>query len=172
MCEDMPPAEVLEILNEHFELLVEAAFRFEGTVDKFVGDQIMVVWGAPIAHSDDPIRAVLAALDMRRARDDCNASLRMNGRPEVKIGIGINTGELVAGYIGSSQTMSYSVIGDEVNTASRLCSAAGAGDILISENTFSQIQESFDVIELPPVKVKGKSKPVRVYRVIGERTVQ
>jgi adenylate cyclase len=169
MCENMPPAEVLEMLNEHFELLVEAAFRYEGTVDKFVGDQIMVVWGAPIAHSDDPARAVRAALDMHRALEDYNATLRMKGRPEIKIGIGINTGELVAGYIGSNQTMSYSVIGDEVNTASRLCSVAEGGDILISQNTFSHVCHSFDVVELPPVKVKGKSKPVRVYQVIGER---
>jgi adenylate cyclase len=170
MCENMPPAEVLEMLNEHFELLVDAAFRYEGTVDKFVGDQIMVVWGAPIAHSDDPVRAVRAALDMHKALEDYNATLRMKGRPEIKIGIGINTGDLVAGYIGSTQTMSYSVIGDEVNTASRLCSVAGAGDILISENTFSSVHYSFDVVELPPVKVKGKSKPVRVYQVTGERS--
>jgi adenylate cyclase len=169
MCEDMPPAEVLEMLNEHFELLVEAAFRYEGTVDKFVGDQIMVVWGAPIAHSDDPARAVRAALDMHRALKAYNSTLKLKGGPEIKIGVGINTGELVAGYIGSNQTMSYSVIGDEVNTASRLCSVAGGGDILISENTFSNVRYSFDVVELPPVKVKGKSKPVRVYRVLGER---
>jgi adenylate cyclase len=157
------------MLNEHFELLVEAAFRYEGTVDKFVGDQIMVVWGAPIAHSDDPARAVRAALDMHRALKAYNSTLKLKGGPEIKIGVGINTGELVAGYIGSNQTMSYSVIGDEVNTASRLCSVAGGGDILISENTFSNVRYSFDVVELPPVKVKGKSKPVRVYRVLGER---
>lgn len=170
ICENMPVAEVLEMLNEHFELLVEAAFCYEGTVDKFVGDQIMVVWGAPIAHSDDPARAVRAAIDMQKALEDYNATLRMKGRPEIKIGIGINTGELLAGYIGSTQTMSYSVIGDEVNTASRLCSVAKAGEILISENTFSCVHDSFDVVELPPVKVKGKSKPVRVHQVIGERS--
>jgi adenylate cyclase len=168
ICENMPAAEVLEMLNEHFELLVEAAFCYEGTVDKFVGDQIMVVWGAPIAHPDDPARAVRAALDMHKALEDYNATLNMKGRPEIKIGIGINTGELVAGYIGSTQTMSYSVIGDEVNTASRLCSVAEAGHTLVSENTFLCIHDSFNVVELPPVKVKGKSKPVRVYRVIGE----
>jgi adenylate cyclase len=169
MCEDIPADEVLQMLNEHFELMVEAAFRHEGTVDKFVGDQIMVVWGAPIAHSDDPLRAVRASLEMQRAVHDYNATRKTKGQPEIRIGIGINTGDLVAGYIGSDQTMSYSVIGDEVNTASRLCSAAQAGDILISENTYSQVRDVFEVVGLAPVEVKGKSKSVRVYQVIGER---
>ena len=169
MCEDIPADEILQMLNEHFELMVEAAFRHEGTVDKFVGDQIMVVWGAPVTHPDDPLRAVRAALEMQRAVLDYNATRKTRGQPEIRIGIGINTGDLVAGYIGSDQTMSYSVIGDEVNTASRLCSAAGAGDILISENTFLQVRDHVAVVGLAPVEVKGKSKPVKVYQVLGER---
>ena len=138
ICEHMPAAEVLQMLNEYFELMVEAAFRYEGTVDKFVGDQIMVVWGAPVIHPDDPIRAVRAAIEMQKAVNRYSAARRKKGQAEIRIGIGINTGELVAGYIGSTQTMSYSVIGDEVNTASRLCAAAGAGEILLAENTFLQ----------------------------------
>lgn len=169
MCEHMPAADVLHMLNEYFELMVEAAFRYEGTVDKFVGDLIMVVWGAPVAHADDPVRAVRTALDMQRGLEDYNITRRIRGQPEIKIGIGINTGELVAGYIGSTQTMSYSVIGDEVNTASRLCSVAGAGDILISEKTLSQVQVHFVVTDLAPVQVKGKAKPVKVYQVVCER---
>ena len=169
MCEDIPADEVLQMLNEHFELMVEAAFRHEGTVDKFVGDQIMVVWGAPVTHPDDPLRAVRASLEMQRAVHDYNAMRKTKRQPEIRIGIGINTGDLVAGYIGSDQTMSYSVIGDEVNTASRLCSAAGAGDILISENTYNQVRDVFEVVGLAPVEVKGKSKPVSVYQVFGER---
>jgi adenylate cyclase len=167
MCEHMPAAEVLCLLNEHFELMVEAAFRYEGTVDKFVGDQIMVVWGTPVAHADDPVRAVRAALDMQAALSDYNLSQRSKGQQEIAIGIGINTGDLVAGYIGSTQTMSYSVVGDEVNTASRLCSVAGTGEILISESTHAQVRDFFQVLELTPVKVKGKSNPVKVYRVFG-----
>jgi adenylate cyclase len=170
ICEHMPAAEVLQMLNEYFELMVEAAFRYEGTIDKFVGDQIMVVWGAPVIHPDDPIRALRAALEMQKAINQYSTARRKKGQAEIKIGIGINTGELVAGYIGSTQTMSYSVIGDEVNTASRLCAAAGAGDILLAENTFLQVQERFELIKLAPVQVKGKSKPVEVYRLLGEKS--
>lgn len=140
ICEHLPAAEVLQMLNEFFELMVDAAFRYEGTVDKFVGDQIMVV-GAPVIHRDDPVRAVRAALEMQKAVAAYSAARRNKGQPEIRIGVGINTGELVAGYIGSTQTMSYSVIGDEVNTASRLCAAAGPGEILLSENTFLGLQE-------------------------------
>ncbi len=170
ICEHMPAAEVLQMLNEYFELTVEAAFRYEGTVDKFVGDQIMVVWGAPVIHPDDPIRAVRAAIEMQKAVNRYSAAQRKKGQAEIRIGIGINTGELVAGYIGSTQTMSYSVIGDEVNTASRLCAAAGAGEILLAENTFLQLQERFEAIKLAPVQVKGKSKPVAIYRLLGEKS--
>ncbi|MGV8073238.1 MAG: adenylate/guanylate cyclase domain-containing protein [Syntrophobacteraceae bacterium] len=169
LCEDMPAAEVLQMLNEFFELMVEAAFRYEGTVDKFVGDQIMVVWGAPVTHPDDAVRAARAAIEMQKAVDVYSDVRRSRGQAEIKIGIGINSGELVAGYIGSTQTMSYSVVGDEVNTASRLCSAAGAGDILVSENTFRNIGDRFEVLKLAPVKVKGKAKPVEIYQLVSEK---
>jgi adenylate cyclase len=165
MCEKMEASEVLILLNELFEIMVEVAFSYEGTVDKFVGDMIMVIWGAPVAHSDDPCRAVQAALDMQAALDRYNTS-RQN---PVRIGIGINTDQLVAGYIGSTRTMSYSVIGDAVNIASRLCSAAGPGQVLISENTYRQIDKHFDVIELDPMNVKGKSLPIKVFDVLGSK---
>jgi len=169
ICESMPAAAVLQMLNEYFELLVEAAFRFEGTVDKFVGDQIMVVWGAPLTHQDDAVRAVRAALEMQKAVAAFNDGRKSRGQSEIRIGIGINTGELVAGYIGSTQTMSYSVIGDAVNTASRLCAAADPGDILLAGNTFRQVRELFEAARLAPVAVKGKAKPVEVYRLLGEK---
>jgi adenylate cyclase len=163
MCETMEASEVLCFLNEFFEMMVEIAFSYEGTVDKFVGDMIMVIWGAPVTHDDDPRRAVQAALDMQAALDRYNACCKHPFR----IGIGINTDKLVAGYIGSTRTMSYSVIGDAVNTAARLCSAAGPGQVLISENTYRQIRQHFDVVELDPIKLKGKSKPLKVYSVLG-----
>ncbi len=165
MCEKMEASEVLILLNEFFEIMVEIAFSYEGTVDKFVGDMIMVVWGAPVAHSDDPRRAVQAALDMQAALDRYNTARK---RP-IRIGIGINTDRLVAGYIGSTRTMSYSVIGDAVNIAARLCSAAGPGQILISENTYRKIRKYFDTIELDPVKAKGKSTPLKVFGVLGAK---
>ncbi|MGO9021575.1 MAG: adenylate/guanylate cyclase domain-containing protein [Syntrophobacteraceae bacterium] len=165
MCEKMEASEVLILLNEFFEMMVEIAFSYEGTVDKFVGDMIMVVWGAPVAHSDDPRRAVQAALDMQAALDRYNAARKQ----PIRIGIGINTDRLVAGYIGSTRTMSYSVIGDAVNIASRLCSAAGPGQVLISENTYRKVRKHFDAIELDPVKAKGKSTPLKVFGVRGPK---
>jgi adenylate cyclase len=162
MCENMEAAEVLNMLNEFFEVMVEIAFDYEGTVDKFVGDMIMLVWGAPVSHPDDPIRAVRAALEMQAALERYN----LESKREIRIGIGINTDQLVAGYIGSTRTMSYSVIGDAVNIASRLCSAAGPGQIFISENTYRHVQDYFDIEELNAVRVKGKSKPVKVYGVL------
>ncbi len=165
MCENMKAGEVLNFLNEYFEIMVEIAFKYEGTVDKFVGDMIMVVWGAPVSHIDDPLRAVKAAVEMQCALETYNQTRK----PEIHIGIGINTDELVAGYIGSSRTMSYSVIGDSVNTAARLCSSAGPGQVLISQNTHKFVQHHFEIAEYNPIRVKGKSKPVKVYGVIREK---
>ena len=168
MSERTPPAEMLQMLNEYFEMVVDAVFRYEGTVDKFMGDEIMVIWGAPVVHQDDPIRAVRTALDIRKRLERFNRKRAQENRQAVKIGIGINTGAVVAGYIGSSLTMSYSVIGDTVNTASRLCAAAKAGQIFIAQNTHAHLGKRFDVVEIEPVKAKGKFEPVRVYEVVGE----
>ena len=165
MCEKMEASDVLILLNELFEIMVEIAFSYEGTVDKFVGDMIMIVWGAPVAHSDDARRAVQAALDMQAALDRYNTARKH----PIRIGIGINTDQLVAGYIGSTRTMSYSVIGDAVNIASRLCSAAGPGQILISENTYRKIRKHFDTIEIDSVNAKGKSTPIKVFSVLNSK---
>jgi len=118
MSENMSASGVLQMLNEYFEQMVEIVFGYEGTVDKFVGDMIMVIWGAPVSHPDDAIRAVRAALTMQTAEIEFNKVREARGEPPIHTGIGINTGELVAGYIGSSRTMNYSVIGDAVNVAS------------------------------------------------------
>jgi adenylate cyclase len=167
MSENMEASEVLQMLNEYFEVMVEVVFDQEGTVDKFVGDEIMVIWGAPVRHDDDPARAVRTAVRMMEVLIEFNDTRAAEGLSPIHIGIGINTGELVAGYIGSTRTMSYSVIGDTVNTAARLCSAAKAGEIIISEETFRHVKREFDTDELEPVKVKGKSKPLIIYNVTG-----
>ncbi|MCK9522786.1 MAG: FHA domain-containing protein [Proteobacteria bacterium] len=169
MSEHMAAADVLQMLNEYFEIMVDIAFKHEGTVDKFVGDEIMVLWGAPMSHNDDPARAVRAAVDMQRALVDFNALRTADGKQAIHIGIGINTGELVAGYIGSTRTMSYSVIGDTVNTAARLCSAAQAAQVVISEATRAHLGAEFDCVPLENVQAKGKSKPINVFNVLGYR---
>jgi adenylate cyclase len=167
MSETLSASQVLQMLNEYFELMVEIVFRHEGTVDKFVGDSIMVIWGAPVAHKDHAIRAVRAALDMQSALSGFNRIRTVMGKLPIHVGIGINTGELVAGYIGSTRTMSYSVIGDAVNIASRLCSAAKEGEILVSEDTYHQLDGQIEVIDHAPVHAKGKSKPINLYSVLG-----
>ena len=170
MSENVPAAEILQLLNEYYELIVDIVFRHEGTVDKFIGDAMMVIWGAPVTHTDDAARACFAAIDIQRELVNFNTSLRARGQKEIRIGIGINTGSLVAGYIGSTQTMSYSVIGDTVNTASRICSAAKAGQIIISENTRKEVHSFFDMDALDPIKAKGKFQPVKVFNVTGKKT--
>jgi len=169
MSEHMVAADVLQMLNEYFEVMVEIAFKHEGTVDKFVGDEIMLLWGAPVHHQDDASRAVSAAIDMQTALIEFNKMRVAEGQPPIQIGIGVNTGDLVAGYIGSSRTMSYSVIGDTVNTASRLCSAAKPGEVIVSENTYDLVKDEFKVKTLEPIKVKGKSKALQVYNVLGHK---
>ena len=170
MSENAPPATVLQMLNEYFEMVVEIVFRYEGTVDKFMGDAIMVIWGAPITHDDDPVRAVQAALEINTELDKFNRKRRSEDKPEIEIGVGVNTGNLVAGYMGSTRAMSYSVIGDTVNTASRLCAAAKKGQILISENTLKHLGGQFKVSEIEPLQAKGKFNPIRVYNAVSRNS--
>jgi adenylate cyclase len=157
--------EMLEMLNEYYELIVEIVFRNGGTLDKFLGDGIMVFWGAPVTRPNDPNRAVRSAMEMQAAITRFNHEREAAGRERLHFGIGINTGYLVAGYIGSSRTMSYSVIGDTVNTTYRLCTAAGEGQILISADTWDLVQDEFNASRLAPIQVKGKRQPLTVYEV-------
>jgi adenylate cyclase len=171
MSENMDAGDVLHMLNEYFEIMVDVVFHHEGTVDKFVGDEIMVIWGAPVKHNDDPIRAVRAAIDMQLALTEFNRTRASEGLGPIHVGIGVNTGKLVAGYIGSSRTMSYSVIGDTVNTGARLCSAAKAGEVIISAATQRFVKKEFQLVELEPVTVKGKAKPISIYKALGESSL-
>jgi adenylate cyclase len=169
MSESRNAQEIVDMLNEYFEQMVELVFRYEGTLDKFVGDEIMALYGSPVTHADDPIRAVRTALDMLQVLSEWNALRASQGKVPVVIGIGINTGEVVAGYLGSSKALEYTVIGDSVNTGARLCSAAQAGQILVSEDTEKHLNGLFDLQEQPPIPLKGKSRPLRIYAVIGEK---
>jgi adenylate cyclase len=167
MSESYEPQIVVDALNEYFERMVEIVFRYEGTLDKFIGDEMMVLFGSPVAHEDDPLRAVRSALEMQQALDGINARHEAEGLPPFKVGIGINTGEVVAGYIGSSQALEYTVIGDPVNTGSRLCALAKGGQILVSEGTREKLGDHFELEELAKEKVKGKAQPIRVFEVTG-----
>lgn len=165
--EQVQPQGLVSLLNEYFEAMVDVIFKYEGTLDKFVGDEIMAIWGAPISRDDDSERAVRAAIEMQHVLAHFNNEQAHKGAQPLHIGIGLNTGEVVAGYMGSSKSMSYTVMGDTVNTASRFCSTAGPGDVLVGENTFREVGYLIDSEKLPPTKLKGKLEHVDIYRVHG-----
>lgn len=170
LSEKVSAQEVVGMLNDYFELMVEIIFDNEGTLDKFVGDEIMALFGAPVAHDDDPVRAVETALTMLEVLEaEFNAKRRPHGLPELHIGIGINTGEVVAGYLGSSKALEYTVIGDTVNTGARLCSVAKGGQCIVSEETYGRVKDLFEVEQLPDQIVKGKAKALKIYNVLGRR---
>jgi adenylate cyclase len=163
-------AEVMvELLNEYFELMVEAIFKFEGTLDKFMGDGIMAFWGAPIAHADDPVRSIQCALEQMEALGRFNRKRVEGGQPPLAVGMGIHTGPVVSGYVGSSRALSYTVIGDTANTSARLCGIALSGQIIVSEPTLARLGNRFEVEELAPAHLKGKEKPLRIYNVKREK---
>jgi adenylate cyclase len=165
MSENMSPDDIATLLTEYFTEMVEIVFEHSGTLDKFMGDAIMALWGAPIVHADDADRAMQCALDQLDILEKMNAKWKEQGRPPVAIGIGINFGEVFAGNIGSDRRLEYTVIGDAVNTASRLCSSAGLNEILISEPFYKALKNPPKVEALEPIQVKGKAKKVPVYRV-------
>ena len=165
MSENMNPDEVAKLLTEYFTEMVEIVFEHSGSLDKFMGDAIMALWGAPIAHEDDADRAMQCAIDQLTVLEKMNAKWAEQGRPPINIGIGINFGEVFACNFGSDRRLEYTVIGDAVNTASRLCSVAGANEILIAEPFYRALKKPPRVEALEPVQVKGKAKKVQVYRV-------
>jgi adenylate cyclase len=165
MSETMTPDEIATLLTEYFTEMVEVVFEHGGTLDKFMGDAIMALWGAPIEHDDDADRAMRAAIQQQETLTALNQKWADEGRPQVEIGIGINFGEVFAGNIGSDRRLEYTVIGDAVNTASRLCSKAGTGEILISEPFYKALKSPPEVEALELLELKGKAKAVQVYRV-------
>ena len=169
MSEGTTPEQLVEMLNDYFEEMVTLIFKYEGTLDKFMGDGIMAVWGAPALHPDDPIRSVQSALEQMEVLGSFNRKRMDRSLPPLAIGIGIHTGPLVAGYVGSSKALSYTVIGDTANTSARLCGIAGAGQIIVSESTLNRLGQRFEVEELQPAALKGKEKPLRIWNVKRER---
>jgi adenylate cyclase len=163
LSETMTPEEIATLLSEYFSEMVECVFRNNGTLDKFIGDAVMAQWGAPIGEPDDADRAMRAAIEMMNALDELNARWRRDGRPELSIGIGLNFGEAFAGNIGSERRLEFTVIGDTVNTASRLCSAADGGEILLSEEFRAALREPPPLEERTPIELKGKSQRTALY---------
>ncbi len=161
------PEKIVEFLNDYFALMVHEIFAQQGTLDKFMGDGIMAVFGAPISRPDDPLRAVRAARGMRHALRGFNARQRAKGGVEVDIGIGISHGESISGNIGSEQRMEYTVIGDSVNLASRLegLTKNHPYKILINDRIYEQVKDEFECVLIGEERVKGKAETVQVYGV-------
>jgi adenylate cyclase len=166
LSESMNPDEMASLLTEYFTEMVECVFRHGGTLDKFIGDAVMAQWGAPLGQSDDPDRAMQAAIEMMHALATLNERWESQGRPRLEIGIGLNYGEAFAGNIGSERRLEFTVIGDTVNTASRLCSSAGSGEILISDEMRRALSAPPALEESSAMELKGKSQPVPIYRVV------
>ncbi|MEJ2725897.1 MAG: adenylate/guanylate cyclase domain-containing protein, partial [Deltaproteobacteria bacterium] len=162
--ERLSPGEVSLQLNQYFGKMTDIVFKYNGTLDKYIGDAIMAVFGAPIEREDDAQRAIQAALDMRRAAFEMMEQNEPNRQFSVRLGI--NTGKAVAGNLGSPRRMEYSVIGDTVNTASRIQSIAEPNQILIGEKTYDMVKGRFNIIKIGKKSVKGKRKAVTVYEVL------
>jgi adenylate cyclase len=165
LSETMHPREINQLLNQYFSLMTDIIFEHNGTLDKYLGDGLMAVFGAPLEKKDDAMRAVQAALDIRKG------FLEMMGKSDSGIKfdmrIGLNTGRVVAGNIGSPRRLDYTVIGDPVNIASRLESIAQPNQILIGEETYKQIKgKKFNIKKIGPTKLKGKKEEILVYEVL------
>jgi len=170
--EQLSPNDVVLLLNEYLSLMTDKIFLNNGTIDKFIGDAIMTIFGAPLQSQDDSLRAIRTAFQMQEALAEFNSKRNLSSTP-MEMGIGIHTGEVLAGNIGSSKRLDYTVIGDNVNLCSRIESLTKLYPckILISENTFVEVSENslenhFVPREVDTVVVKGKTKPIKLYEVM------
>ena len=171
--EQLSPTEVVPLLNEYFALLTEIAFKYEGTVFNMAGDCLMVGFGVPFEQPDSSVRAVRTAHEMLTRFRDLASQWIKRHRVETGLGIGINEGEVIAGNIGSPAYMSYTIVGDAVNVASRLGQRARAGEMLFSEAVKLRLDATgadFDAQKLPPLALRGRSSPVNIYCIpVNER---
>ena len=165
MSETMEPGRVVEILNEYFTRVTDVIFDNGGTLDKYIGDSVMAVFGAPISKGNDAANAVNSAIQIQRLLIELNRDAAARQWPELRVDIGINTGSAIAGNIGSPRRLDYTVVGDAVNTAQRLMTNAAGGQVLISESTARKLGKTFDLARLPELKVRGRSEAVPVFSV-------
>lgn len=166
MSEKMEPQEVQQLLSEYFTAMTGILFRHGGTLDKFMGDAIMAFFGNPEPQPDHAKRAVLMALEMQEAIAAMNRKWAAEGRRTIGVGMGINTGDVTVGNLGSKDFLDYTVIGDAVNLACRLEQNAKAGEIIITQATYDEVKDVVEVEPMEPIRVKGKSEPIPVFRVL------
>ena len=165
MAEKMKPEKVVLTLNEYFSEMIDIVFKYNGTLDKIIGDELMIVFGAPLSSDDDTERALNTAIEMQNKIADLNKVRKKRKEPPIRVGAGINKGQVVSGNIGSRDMMDYTVVGDTVNLGSRLCSAASAGEIIVAGRVKNSTEQLFSFKELKPIRVKGKKDKIDVYQV-------
>lgn len=167
LSERFPPEEVIHILNLYLEYMADVINHYQGTIDEFMGDGILVLFGAPIAKEDDALRAVTCACAMQLAMGGVNEKMKTLGWPPLEMGIGINTGEVIVGNIGSEKRTKYGIVGSQVNLTYRIESYTSGGQILISEQTFKEVRSSVKIIGQKQVQPKGVSQSITIYEVYG-----
>jgi len=175
IAERLDPQRVVPLLNEFFSLLTEITFKYDGTVFHMAGDCLMLGFGVPLAQPDSPERAVRAAREMLGSFADLARSWRERYQVEAGLGIGINEGDVVAGNIGSAAYMNYTIIGDTVNIASRLCQRARAGEMLFSSSVKASLDATgldIGATALPPLQLRGRSHPIDIFCVPLESRIQ
>jgi adenylate cyclase len=166
--ERLTPEELVEHLNVYLQEMTELVFKYQGTLDKYVGDEIMAFWGAPIPFEDHALQACRSAIEQMDKLHELNRAWEAEGKPSLNIGIGLNTGPMVVGNMGSASRMDYTLMGDNVNLGARLegTNKVYKTNIIISENTYEHVKEHVIVRELDLIRVKGKEQPVVIYELI------
>ncbi|MFZ2958467.1 MAG: adenylate/guanylate cyclase domain-containing protein [Candidatus Ozemobacteraceae bacterium] len=171
LSENLDPNTIVTLLNEYFSVMTATVHQYSGTLDKYVGDEIMALFGAPLPIVEASSRAVLCAVEMQEKLCRLQASWVERGLPKFEVGIGINTGEVTVGFLGSEEVLSYTAIGDSVNLAARLCSHAKPRQIIVSEATAAELGKHICLNRLPAFSPKGKAQPVGIYEVQIEATL-
>ncbi|MFH1538741.1 MAG: adenylate/guanylate cyclase domain-containing protein, partial [bacterium] len=156
----------------YLSAMIDVIFKYEGTLDKYIGDAIMAVFGSPLPHDDDPARSVKAALEMQERLGELNEKWKKEGKEQLKVGIGINTGDVIAGNIGDVRRMEYTVIGDNVNLASRIegLTKNYGCPIIISSSTYEKVKNIVEAKKLKDTTVKGKTSAIEIYELLDIKT--
>jgi class 3 adenylate cyclase len=171
LAERMDPEDWTAMMNQAFDILSRAVFHYEGTIAQLQGDALVAFFGAPVAHEDDPERAILAALDMVSATEEFGRELMAEHGIDFRIRAGINTGPVLVGTVGTDLRYEYTALGDAMNTAARMQAAAQPGTVLVTEATLRLVEGAFDAEDLGDIEVRGKTEPVHAFRVLGRRAV-
>jgi adenylate cyclase len=166
LSENLEPAIVRVMLNHYYDRVTDIVLAMRGTLMKYVGDEVFAVWGAPLPMDDHPQRALECAIAIQELTPELNRELVEQGAPEVSFGIGLNTGDAVAAHFGGGRRRQYDVVGDTVNVGARLCSAAGRGEIILSDAVLTRVTSPLPVEPVGPIELKGVSRELRLWRVV------